>query len=98
MENHIAAGQGRQSGPRCRGLAILETEVTTMTTALKRTNVWSRSDAVSAHPALLSPFLTLRSKLKSGSSRDADQLDPTEDPKHSLTCERPNIITGPTCE
>ncbi len=47
-------------GPRNRGLAILETEVTVMATALKRSNVWSRSDAVSAHPTLLKPFVALR--------------------------------------
>ena len=35
-----------ESGPRDRGLAILETEVGVMTSALKRSNVWSRLDAV----------------------------------------------------
>jgi len=31
-----------ETGPRDRGLAILETEVGVMTSALKRSNVWSR--------------------------------------------------------
>ena len=39
--------QGQKLGPRSRGLAILDTEISIMTTALKRSNVWSRSDAVS---------------------------------------------------
>ena len=84
--------QGHQ-GPRCRGLAILETEVSIMTTALKRSNVWSRSDAVSAHPTLLKPFIGLRSELN-GDSENLDDLDPNVFLAPFLDVIRSDVVTG----
>ena len=52
-------------GPGTLGLSILESEVTTLVTAMRRSNVWSRSDTTPAHPALLTPFLQLKSMLNS---------------------------------
>ena len=84
--------QGHQ-GPRWRGLAILETEVSIMTTALKRSNVWSRSDAVSAHPTLLKPFIGLRSELN-GDSENLDDLDPNVFLAPFLDVIRSDVVTG----
>jgi hypothetical protein len=84
--------QGHQ-GPRYRGLAILETEVSIMTTALKRSNVWSRSDAVSAHPTLLKPFIGLRSELN-GDSEQLDDLDPNVFLAPFLDVIRSDVVTG----
>ena len=82
-----------QNGPRCRGLAILETEVSIMTTALKRSNVWSRSDAVSAHPTLLKPFIGLRSELNSNIEQ-LDDLDPNVFLAPFLDVIRSDVVTG----
>jgi brefeldin A-resistance guanine nucleotide exchange factor 1 len=88
-------GQGG-GGPRFRGLAILETEVTVMTTALKRSNVWSRSDAVSAHPTLLKPFVALRSVLTSShqTCNSLDDLDPNVFLAPFLDVIRSDVVTG----
>ena len=82
-----------QCGPRCRGLAILETEVTIMTTALKRSNVWSRSDAVSAHPTLLKPFIGLRAELTSD-IHHLDDLNPNVFLAPFLDVIRSDVVTG----
>ena len=84
---------GPITGPRCRGLAILETEVTIMTTALKRSNVWSRSDAVSAHPTLLKPFIALRAELSSNLNQ-LDDLDPNLFLAPFLDVIRSDVVTG----
>ena len=59
MGSSVAVGRG----PGALGLSILETEVTVLVTAMRRSNVWSRSDTTPAHPALLGPFLQLKSML-----------------------------------
>ncbi len=72
----------------------METEVSIMTTALKRSNVWSRSDAVSAHPTLLRPFVSLRSELSVGSLKTLDDLDPNTFLAPFLDVIRSDVVTG----
>ena len=80
-------------GPRCRGLAILETECSIMITALKRSNVWSRSDAVSAHPTLLKPFDALKIELTSG-IRHLEDMNPNVFLVPFLDVIRSDVVTG----
>ena len=85
--------QGHCSGPRCRGLAILETEISIMTTALKRSNVWSRSDAVSAHPTLLNPFVGFRAEL-TAEIKHLEELNPNVFLAPFLEVIRSDVVTG----
>lgn len=64
-----------------------------MTMALKRTNVWSRSDAVSAHPTLLKPFIALRAEL-SDNIETLDDLDPSAFLAPFLDVIRSDVVTG----
>ena len=59
----------------------------------KRSNVWSRSDAVSAHPTLLKPFIGLRSELN-GDSENLDDLDPNAFLAPFLDVIRSDVVTG----
>ena len=85
--------QGHCGGPRCRGLAILETEISIMTTALKRSNVWSRSDAVSAHPTLLKPFVGFRAEL-TAEIKHLEELNPNVFLAPFLEVIRSDVVTG----
>ena len=78
-------------GPGTLGISILESEVTKLVTAMRRSNVWSRSDTTPAHPALLTPFLQLKSMLNS-----ADGTVSTA-PKTLNTCDslEPNVFLSP---
>ena len=80
------------NGPGTLGLSILESEVTILVTAMRRSNVWSRSDTTPAHPALLSPFLQLKSMLNS-----ADSLKTENASKNVNTCDslEPNVFLSP---
>ena len=88
-------------GPGTLGLSILESEVTTLVTAMRRSNVWSRSDTTPAHPALLSPFLQLKSMLNSAdclrseSSNTCDNLEPNVFLSPFLDVIRSEVVTGP---
>jgi hypothetical protein len=59
----------------------------------QRSNVWSRSDAVSAHPTLLKPFIGLRSELN-GDSEQLDDLDPNVFLAPFLDVIRSDVVTG----
>ena len=92
------------NGPGTLGLSILESEVTTLVTAMRRSNVWSRSDTTPAHPALLSPFLQLKSILNSADSLNAgksskdltcDSLEPNVFLSPFLDVIRSEVVTGP---
>ena len=92
-------------GPGTLGLSILESEVTILVTAMRRSNVWSRSDTTPAHPALLGPFLQLKSMLNSsdglkseGSSKalnSCDSLEPNVFLGPFLDVIRSEVVTGP---
>ena len=82
-------------GPRDRGLSILETEVSMLTSAMKRSNVWSRSDASTAHPTLLQPFLNLKTTLNSGTVSHLDELEPSAFLAPFLDVIRSEVVTGP---
>ena len=93
------------NGPGMLGLSILESEVTTLVTAMRRSNVWSRTDTTPAHPALLSPFLQLKSMLNSSESVKAgknskilntcDSLEPNVFLSPFLDVIRSEVVTGP---
>ena len=101
METSTAIGPGTGT----LGLSILESEVTILVTAMRRSNVWSRSDTTPAHPALLGPFLQLKSMLnssdspKSGSSTkvisSCDNLEPNVFLGPFLDVIRSEVVTGP---
>lgn len=93
------------NGPRTLGISILESEVTTLVTAMRRSNVWSRTDTTPAHPALLSPFLQLKSMLNSSDSlkvgkhskvlNTCDSLEPNVFLSPFLDVIRSEVVTGP---
>ena len=93
------------NGPRILGISILESEVTTLVTAMRRSNVWSRTDTTPAHPALLSPFLQLKSMLNSSDSlkvgkhskvlNTCDSLEPNVFLSPFLDVIRSEVVTGP---
>ena len=101
METSTAIGPGTGT----LSLSILESEVTILVTAMRRSNVWSRSDTTPAHPALLGPFLQLKSMLnssdrpKSGSSTkvisSCDNLEPNVFLGPFLDVIRSEVVTGP---
>ena len=88
-------------GPGTLGLSILESEVTTLVTAMRRSNVWSRSDTTPAHPALLTPFLQLKSMLNSAdnltskSYSGCHNLEPNIFLSPFLDVIRSEVVTGP---
>lgn len=84
-------------GPGTLGLSILESEVTTLVTAMRRSNVWSRSDTTPAHPALLSPFLQLKSILNSADNQKSgyNDLEPNIFLSPFLDVIRSEVVTGP---
>ena len=85
-------------GPGTLGLSILESEVTTLVTAMRRSNVWSRSDTTPAHPALLTPFLQLKSMLNSADSLTSvgyNNLEPNVFLSPFLDVIRSEVVTGP---
>ena len=85
-------------GPGTLGLSILESEVTTLVTAMGRSNVWSRSDTTPAHPALLTPFLQLKSMLNSADSLTSvgyNNLEPNVFLSPFLDVIRSEVVTGP---
>ena len=80
------------NGPESLGLSILESEVTTLVTAMRRSNVWSRSDTTPAHPALLAPFLQLKGMLNSADYQKYEGVS-----KNRNTCDsvEPNVFLSP---
>ena len=84
-------------GPGTLGLSILESEVTTLVTAMRRSNVWSRSDTTPAHPALLSLFLQLKSILNSADNQKSgyNDLEPNLFLSPFLDVIRSEVVTGP---
>ena len=86
------SGTAMGRGPGALGLSILESEVTILVTAMRRSNVWSRSDTTPAHPALLGPFLQLKSMLNSS---DGLSFDSSSDAPNSCDSLEPNVFLGP---
>jgi brefeldin A-resistance guanine nucleotide exchange factor 1 len=74
------------------GLAIVESEVSTLTMAMKRGQLWTRSTD-SLHPTLLQPFLDLKRVLVS--VLDLAQVDPNEFLSPFLDVIRSENVTGP---
>ncbi len=75
-----------------RGLSIVETEVSTLTMAMKRGQLWSRSTD-SLHPALLQPFVEVKRVL--AAATDLNQVDPNEFLSPFLDVIRSESVTGP---
>ena len=72
-------------------LSILETEVSTLVTAMRRSQVWSRTDSTLINPTLLSPFLALKSNLNSS---EAFELEPKVFLTPFLDVIRSESVTG----
>ena len=87
-----SSGTPMERGPGTLGLSILESEVTILVTAMRRSNLWSRSDTTAAHPALLGPFLQLKSMLNSS---DGLSFHSSSNGPNSWDSLEPNVFLGP---
>ena len=78
-----------------KSLAILETEVSTLSMAMKRgSHSWNRSGSESLHPGLLQPFLDLK-RILLGSGAAGSLNDPTVFLAPFLDVIRSEVVTGP---